>query len=373
MKHKLLHSLGPLFGVLLFAVALWVLHHELKEYHYHDVVRHLGELSAQSLFLALALTILSYLVLTGYDALALRYIQHPLAYSKIVLASFIGYAFSHNIGLSLLSGASVRYRLYSAWGLSAVEITKVVAFNNLTLWLGFFTLGGTVFLLESLVIPASLHLLFASARPLGLICVVLVGGYLLSSALRKKPLKVREWNFPFPSPRLSLAQVAVSSLDWALAGSVLYVLLPPAVTLSYPGFLGTFLLAQIVGLVSQVPGGLGVFETVILLLLSPVVPASAVLGSLLAYRGIYYLLPLGVAILLLGTHELLQRKEGVRRIARLLGPWVPELVPHILALTTFIGGAILLFSGATPAVHSCCPIPQDLGQSGTPRRQSPPF
>ncbi|MBI3990080.1 MAG: UPF0104 family protein [candidate division NC10 bacterium] len=278
MKKKLLHSLGSLFGLLLFAVALWVLHHELREYHYHDVVRHVGELPAHRLFLALALTLLSYLILTGYDTLAFRYIHHPLAYAKIALSSFLAYAFSHNPGLFVLSGAPVRYRLYSARGLSTVEITNVVAFCGLTFWLGFFTLGGMVFLLEPLVIPASLNLPFASVRPLGVIFLVPVGGYVLWSALRKRPLKIREWEFALPSPRLSFVQIVVASLDWALVGSILYVLLPPTATLSYPGFLGIFLQAQIVGLVSHVPGGLGVFETVMLLLLSPTFPADAVLG-----------------------------------------------------------------------------------------------
>jgi len=352
MKQKLLHSLGPLFGLLLFVAALWVLSHELHECHYRDVVRHVGELPASRFFLAFVLTILSYFLLTGYDTLALRYIRHPLAYGKIALASFIGYAFSHNIGFSLLSGGSVRYRLYSAWGLSAIEVTTVVAFNGLTFWFGIFTLGGAIFLWEPLVIPSSLQLPFASIRVLGVIFLVLVGGYLSFSAFRKAPLTIREWEIPLPPISLTLSQVALSSLDWALAGSVLYVLLPPTATLSYLEFLGIFILAQIAGVVSQVPGGLGVFETVVLLLLSPQFSALSILGALVAYRGVYYLLPLGLASTLLGAYEILQKKEGIRWLARLFGQWVPVLVPHILASTTFIGGAILLFSGATPAVHT---------------------
>ncbi|MFQ6078460.1 MAG: bifunctional lysylphosphatidylglycerol flippase/synthetase MprF, partial [Thermodesulfobacteriota bacterium] len=350
MKNKFLQSLGPLFGLILFAVALWILHHELGEYHYNDIVQDLWELPTRRLLLALALTILSYSIMTGYDALALRYIRHPLAYVKIALASFIGYSFSNNIGLSMIAGGSVRYRLYSAWNLSTIEITEVVAFCSLTLWLGFFSLGGVVFLFEPVVVPEALHLPFASVRPLGMIFLVLVGGYVLWSALRKSPLKLREWEFPLPSIRLSLIQIIMASLDWILAGSVLYSLLPATANLSYPGFLGIFLLAQIAGLASQIPGGLGVFESVIVLLLSRYLPASSILGSLLAYRGIYYLLPLIVAAVLLGTHEVFQRKEGVKRVARIFGRWVPGLVPHVLAFTTFVGGAILLFSGATPAV-----------------------
>ncbi len=138
---KLVHNIAPLFGLILFLIALWILHHTLKEYHYHDIVRRLEELPSEQLLIALGLTILNYLALTGYDALAVRYIQRPLSYGKIAFTSFIGYVFSHNIGLSILGAGAVRYRLYSAWGLSALEIARVVAFCTLTFWLGLFTLG----------------------------------------------------------------------------------------------------------------------------------------------------------------------------------------------------------------------------------------
>ena len=168
--------------------------------------------------------------------------------------------------------------------------------------------------------------------------------------LEERSLKIREWEFSLPSTRLFLVQIAIASLDWALAGSVLYALLPAAATLSWHGFLGVFLLAQIAGMASQVPGGLGVFESVILLLLSPVLPASSIFGSLLIYRAVYYLLPLAVAALLLGTHEALLREREIERVARVFGQWVPRLVPPFLAFTTFVSGAILLFSGAVSAV-----------------------
>lgn len=134
-------TLGPGLSLILFAAAVWLLHNELRTYHLKDILHAFDAIPAAHLCAAAGLTILSYAVMTGYDVLALRYIQHPLSYSKIGLAGFIGYAFSNNIGLSMIAGASVRYRLYSAWGLSALQITQVVAFCTLTLWLGFFTLG----------------------------------------------------------------------------------------------------------------------------------------------------------------------------------------------------------------------------------------
>jgi phosphatidylglycerol lysyltransferase len=351
MKNKFLHAIGPLVGLVIFSIALWVLYQALHNYHYHDIPRHLRELPLSYLLIALGLTMLNYLIMSGYDLLALRYINYRLRYPKIAIASFIGYAFSNNVGLSMLAGGSVRFRLYSAWGLSVEEITKVVIFCSLTLWLGFLTLGGIVFLFEPMVIPNVLQLPLFSVRPIGMIFIFLLGGYLSWNLFRKRPLKLRNWEFPLPSFRIFFAQIAVASLDWALAGTILYILLPSSAELSYFGFLSIYLLAQAAGLVSQVPGGLGVFETVILLLLTPYFPASAVFGSLLAYRGIYYLLPFAIATIMLGAHEVLDKRERVEGAIKIFGQWVPSMVPHVLSVATFIAGVILLFSGALPGVR----------------------
>ncbi len=348
MKKKIIQNLGPLVGLVLFMGALWVLRTALREYHYQDVIAHLQALPKSRLVLGFSLTLLNYLVMTGYDLLALRYIHYRLPYRKIALASFIGYAFSNNMGLSMLAGGSVRYHLYSAWGVSAEGITKVVAFCTLSFWFGFLTLGGTVFLLEPMAVPKALHLPFASVPPLGVLFLLMVGGYLAWSLFRKVPIKVGGWEFPVPSPQLFFTQVGIACLDWALAGTVLYALLPLDARLSYAGFISIFLLAQLVGIVSQVPGGLGVFETVTLLLLSPYFPAPAVLGVLFAYRIIYYFMPLGLAAAMLGTFELLQKEGWAKRAFTIFGNWVSALVPYVLSITTFIGGVILLFSGATP-------------------------
>jgi len=350
MRKKLLHSLGAFFLLGLFGVALWVLHQELKAYHLKDILDVLERLPAEHLLVALLLTFLSYFMMTGYDALSLYYIRRPLGYARIALASFIGYAFSNNIGLSMVAGGSVRYRLYSSWGLSVLQTTEILAFCSLTLWLGFLALGGVVFVLKPMVIPEALHLPFNSVRPLGEIFLLVVGAYLVLSIFRKEPLRIRNREVTIPSPRLSIAQIAVGFLDWSLAGTVLFALLPYSPDSSWVGFMAIYLLAQLAGMMSQLPGGLGVFETAMILLMPSNLPASQVLGSLLAYRGIYYLLPFFAALVLLGTREILQKKRAFERIALAFGHWSSFLVPQILALGSFLGGSTLLFSGATPAV-----------------------
>ena len=169
MKSKLIHNLGPLLGVVLFCSALWVLHHELKLYRFHDILRTFQGIPSKQIFFAMMITALSYLIMSGYDILATKYIQQPLPLAKIALTSFVSYAFSNNMGLGMVAGSSVRYRLYSTWGLSILQITQIIAFCTLTLWLGFFTLGGATFLIAPFELPANYHLTVSSTRIVGII------------------------------------------------------------------------------------------------------------------------------------------------------------------------------------------------------------
>lgn len=345
MKKKILQFAVPLFGFLVFVFALRVLHHSLAHYHYHDVVRSLRHIPPLRVFLALLFAFCGYFAMTGYDSLALLYVRHSLSYRRIAIASFIGYAVSNTVGLSWLTGGSIRFSLYSEWGLSAVEITHVVAFCGLTVWLGFLTLAGLIFIISPPGIPETLHVPFYGVASLGFLFVAAVLSYILLCAYAKKPLRILQWEFQFPSLRLSLAQILLSAGDWTLAASVLYVLLPSTNhSLSYPHFLGIFFLAQIAGSASQVPGGLGVFETAVILLISPRIPSSDVLGSLMAFRVIYHLFPLGIASVLLGSLEILHRKKQFKETAYFFS----SLVPYVLSAAVFVMGVILIFSGTAP-------------------------
>jgi len=352
VNRRILKFFLPAFGMAVFSLALWALYHELRTYHLKDILQAAHLLPRPRILFALALTALSYTAATGYDTLSTRYIRHSVPYHRTALAAFIGTTFSNNLGFGVLTGGSVRLRLYSAWGLSAVEISKLVFFNYLTLWLGFLGLGGIVFTLEPMAVPNALHLPFLSVRPVGLIFLSLVGAYFLLTLVLHKPLVVRGEELPVPPARLFPLQVAVSLVDWSIAGAALYVLLPAQAGLSYPAFLGIYMLALLAGIFSQVPGGLGVFETLFLLLMSSRLPASAVLGSLLAYRGIYYFLPLATTFVLLGSQEVARKKEQLRRATDVVGRWSSLLGPPILAVLTVAAGVVLLVSGATAAVPS---------------------
>ena len=350
MKNHVTASIGPVLGGAIFLAALWVLHRELSLVHYHDVLKSLEQIPGMRLLLALVVTGLNYLVLTGYDWLAFRYIRHSLAYTRIALASFIGYAFSNSVGLSMLAGTSVRYRLYSTWGLSAVEIATVVGFYTLTLWLGLFTVAGAVFVLNPTPLPPWAPLALTSTRPLGWLLLLLPGLYLLFGILKRRPFSIWGVAIPFPPVGLSVQQIALSGVDWLLAGSVLYILLGGTSALPFASFLGVFLLGQFSGLLSQVPGGLGVFESVVAIGLAPYLPTPSILASLLAYRFIYYLLPLLTATVLLGLHELFEKRMALERGAHILGRLAPHMAPRFFSLMVFLAGTILLLSGATPDV-----------------------
>ncbi len=341
----------PVLGLLLFIAALAVVHTQLAAVRYQDVIRDLKSIPVLFLMVACLVTLLNYLVLTGYDTLAFLYIRRPLHYARIAFASFIGYAFSNNFGLSMIAGSSVRYRLYSAWGLSTLDITQVIAFYNFSFLLGLFFLSGCVFCFEAVPLPAAfqgwgIH----TARPFGILLLAVVLLYIVTLILRKKAIRIFKWTISLPWPSLALSQIAVSALDWLLAAGVLYILVLSAGGISFAAFLGIFLAAQMIGLVSQVPGGLGVFEGMVLTLLPGTVPRSQAFAILVAYRMIYYLLPLLIATLFLGLYEFFVHRHRIRKGVVLLGRWLPRIIPNVQVFITFVAGAILIFSGATPAI-----------------------
>ncbi len=357
-KRRLFKNISSLIGICLFGAAVVVIHHEMRGYHLHDIIRQFGLIPHGDLATAIALTILNYLVLTGIDALGLRYVQHPLAYHKLAVASFIGYVFSNSV--TVIGGGAARYRVYSTLGVCANEVAELVLFCGLTFWLGFFTVAGAVFVLQPHEAWQQIHFPFGSVRILGAVFLAVTAAYLTGTGLRRRPLVIRGWDLRVPSLAISSGQIAISCVDWLLAAGVLYVLLPHAVHTGFGKFLGVFAMAQAAGLLSYVPAGLGVFETVFLLSFAGAGDTAAITASLLLYRLVYYILPLILASVLLTIHETLPHMAAVRRIGLHLGKWGSVLVPQLFALAVFVAGAILLFSGALPPVEGRFNIVREL-------------
>jgi uncharacterized membrane protein YbhN (UPF0104 family) len=294
--------LGAAISVLLFAGAVLVLHSELREHSLRDILTELRGFPRIRLVLALGATALGYLALVGYDAVSLASLGRRLPFRCIAYAAFLGYAFANSLPLSVLTGASVRYRLYSQWGLERGEAARVITLNTITYVVGLLATAGLAFAAQPVLVPGFLRLPLRTARPLGVVCLVLVAAYLAWSTRDGGPLRIWRWKLPRPTLRRALAQIVVSSADWVLSGATLYVLLPHAVP--FHVFLAVFLLGEIASLIAQVPAGLGVFEAVVLWSLAPAIPTPAILAALVAYRVIYYLLPLLLATVLWARREL---------------------------------------------------------------------
>ena len=341
---------GPLFILVFVSGALWLLHRELAHYHLRDIEQSLAALTWSQLGLAMALTCLSYVVLVGYDWIAVRAIGQTLPLGRIALASFLGYSASNNFG-TLLGATTIRLRMYTAWGLSAIEIVKLLIVLSLTFWVGLLGLSAAVFLLDPLPIPERLQLPLSDTRPLGLLFATLVAAYFAICAWRRRPLEWKGVAFQLPSVPLAMQQLAIATLDLTLSGSVLYVCLPMELDVSFGHFLAVYLLALVAAVLSHVPGGLGVLELVFIVLLKPEHP-ERVIGSLLAFRVIYYLMPLAIGTCLMGYHELAPRLRHVQKAKQLWEQWANIVAPRFLALSVFVAGVVLLLSGATPAQDS---------------------
>lgn len=304
---QLTYLTSGLFAVVLFGLSMWAIQQELQKYRLQDIEQSILTLPSGALWSAIGLTVLNYIMLTGYDTLAVRFARHPLPYYQTAWVATISYGISNTVGFSLLSSSAIRYRFYAAWGLSARKIAQIIAFCHLSFWVGLFAVGAWVFLVEPLEIPHLLQLPFNSAQSIGVLFLAIVLAYLGWNLLPHPSIRVYKWQLPHLSFPLSLAQLAVTSLGWITAAATLYVLLADTLSLSFSSFFAVYLLAQLSSIFSNVPGGLGVFETVLLFLLSPAIDSATLLGALLAYRCIHYFLPLGIATVLLGGYELRQR------------------------------------------------------------------
>ena len=341
-------KLAPFVGAALFGIAVWVLGRELDRIGFAALTASLASVPRGSLALALGLTALDYFVLTCNDQLAFTYARVQVNRARIALASFIGYAVSNNVGLALLSGASARYRFYSRWGVTPGELSRIVTFYSGTFWVGLLLIGGA-----SLAFAPSAGLNSVIPRPVtlgaGLVGLATVAAYVVLCLRRTGPIRIRRFEVVLPGRSLMAAQLVVSTLDWLLAAAIVYALLPeprpPLLTVT-----GAFAAAQLVALASHVPGGLGVFEGMMFLILDGNVAPSGLAPALFLFRVIYYLLPLAAALVTLLVDEARERRHHLTRWTGACHAVAVWAAPRILAVFTFASGALLLFSGATPAI-----------------------
>jgi uncharacterized membrane protein YbhN (UPF0104 family) len=343
---------GPaVFGVALLLGAIYVVQREFRTLSVADIRAAMDAITLRALWVAGGLTVAAYLVLAVYDKLGSAYAGHPVSWPRSFLASFCGYSLAHNLGFAAVSGAAVRYRLYSAWGLTPVEIAKVVGFTSLTFGLGGMALGGAVLVFEPEVVPW-----FGEHLPrwgLQLLAAPLWGVVLAYIVLSRfvRHIRVLGHEIDLPGPGMALMQVALATVDVAVTAAIFYVLLPPAEGLTFLRFLGIYLAAYSAGILAHVPGGIGVFDGAVLLGLQPYMPAAEVIGALLVFRLYYYVVPLFVAGALFAGFEVTHRRGVFARVAA-LGAGTQALEVPAMASLAVIAGAVLVFLGSLPVADT---------------------
>lgn len=350
--HRQRHLIGLGLSLLLFGLALLACWHLVREINPDQVRDSLAAVPPRALFAAMLATVLGFLLMLAYEWSASRYADVRLPASTLALGGFCAFAIGNAVGLSALSGGSVRYRLYTRNGLGAGDVARMSLFASLSLGISLPILAALAALFDladasaALRLPAPLLALLAVAVLLAALALVLL---LARRRLAERPapgcwqVDLGRFSLRLPGVRMSLVQLLISSLDVLIAASVLYCLLPEAPPFS--SFVLIYMLALAAGVLSHVPGGVGVFEAVLLAAFSSRIDPAGLVAAMLLYRLLYVLLPLLAAGLLLLAVEA-RRLWFPRQVARVAS----NLAVPLLALLVFCAGAVLLFSGVTPTM-----------------------
>jgi len=306
VRHGRRRWLAPLLAVVVCAVAAYLVYRLVRQYDLAEVATALQSVPTLRFLTALGFAACSYLCLTGFDALGVRYAGKSLAYPKIALTSFVSLSLGHNIGLSALSSGAVRYRFYSRWGLELDHVAKIVLFSGLTVGLGLATLGGGALILQPDLAGdiAGLSRGYALATGIGLLFVV--GLYLTLCGLVRGRLHIRRWTLKLPPLRLAVPQVLIGTVNFACVAACLHQALLGVAEIEYLRVVSVYVIANGAVVISHVPGGLGVLESVVLLLL----PQANVLAALVVFRIVYFLVPLALGSVALALTEIVKRRRS---------------------------------------------------------------
>jgi uncharacterized membrane protein YbhN (UPF0104 family) len=293
MKIKL-DYLWPFVGLAAVAFSIYLLSKELKGVHVGDVWQAIVDRGALAFALCVASCLLAYAALAWYDRIALMHIGRKLSWLVVSVVSFTAYALGHNIGVSVLSSGVVRYRAYSRMGLTMGEVAIVTGFCAFTFAYGALFLGGIVLTFEPGLVSRLFEVPVGLALTLGLLMLAAVALYQLGAVRHFKPLKIRSFQIAYPKPGIAFRQLFAAPIEIIGAAAIIHFALPDA---NHPGFFvvrGVFLASFCAGLVSNAPGGIGVFEYVFIKAM-PEIPKPEVLAALIVFRLLYLLIPLAMS------------------------------------------------------------------------------
>jgi len=342
---------GLLVGLALFVIAAIVLYDTLEDLTWQEVADALSRIVWHQVALALVATALSYCALIGYDILALRHVGARLVpLPAVAFTSFVGQTFTFTLGFGVLTGGAVRWRMYQGYGLKPGQILAVGALTTLTFWLGIATVAAICLLFR----PGALAPIDGLSPNLNfLIGLTVLGGvatWVTVSAIRQRTLTVGELTMPLPGPQATLGAIVVGLLDTVAAATALWLILPAGPDAGFISFLAVFAIATVLGVISHIPGGVGIFEAT-LILAQPQIPLGDMAASLILFRLVYYIVPFAIACLLFGAYEVRQRQQAVGQFAKALRSFARPIAPRVAGIAVFLGGVVLLFSSATPEEH----------------------
>jgi len=276
-----------------FALVLALLLRQMHHLAWAEVWQGLQALPAPVLLTAAGLALASHLLYACFDLLGRHYARHNLATPTVMAITFVSYAFNLSMG-SLIGGVGFRYRLYARFDLGTARTTRIITMSMLTNWLGYLLLAGLMFTLFPPTLPAHWEVDAATLPITGAVMLALPIAYLLwCAASRRRSWTLRGHLVDVPTLRLALLQMAMSCANWLIMAGVVYVLLRQHI--EFPVVLGTLLVGAVAGVLAHVPAGLGVLEAVFVALLSDYAPAPTLVAAVLAYRALYYLVPLIIA------------------------------------------------------------------------------
>lgn len=290
---RLFKKLVSYSGIFFFVLAAGMLWWQLRSYSLADIAHAILNIPFINLFAACLACLAGYFALALYDYLALNYVgeSDKVSWWKWMLAGMLGFAISNNAGHAVVSGGAIRYRLYTRWRISGGDILKMLTISGFTYFLG----ASAIVVISYFLIPREL---LGNSAGVGLNvlfigCAAAILAYFAITVLfHGKDIRIGKVRFQVPSTRMALTQTGLGIMDSVLAGLVLYFCLSPFVSIPFGTFIGLFAVAQTTGVFSQVPGGIGVFETIFLIAMPETVDKADIFGALLAYRIIYYVLPL---------------------------------------------------------------------------------
>ncbi|HYW55530.1 MAG TPA: lysylphosphatidylglycerol synthase domain-containing protein [Polaromonas sp.] len=260
---------------------------------WQEVLTSLQDYRLSEVWGAALLVVVSFVLYSTFDLIGRHYTGHTLSKVRVMAVTFVTYAFNLNLG-SLVGGVAFRYRLYSRLGLGTGVITRIMTMSMLTNWIGYLLLGGLVFSLQPPTLPDGWKISTEHLRYIGFVLVGTAAAYLATCAFsRKRTLSIRGHEIELPSLRLAALQVVMGASNWLVMSGIIFILLQQRIEFS--AVVSVLLLAAIAGVITHVPAGLGVLEAVFVALLSHLLPQHELLAALVAYRVIYYLVPLAVA------------------------------------------------------------------------------